>query len=248
MKLVKILFVLLTALAVLNCSSNGNDGSAAGPIDPIDPIIGTWKGKCRLFTGPLSLGGTPIGAERETYTFTSSTLMHLREVYIPSFLQPGAPPNCSAESSAEITSRYNITIGSSASVTIGFPPGSEMTVNGSEINYTWKSAKAAVRRGSGSGRANGSAAVTAINTNFGLGLTSLLIMNGAPIMEGSQDLSLPHQLTRPSQGTNTLYSGVYYIDTSVSPHQLYTRLDLLHTGATVPTRSRLATTDVYERR
>ncbi len=205
MKLIKILFVLLTALAVLNCSSNSDDGSAA------DPIIGTWKGDlCRTFKTGMAISSPVAGSERETYTFTSSTaLTHLQEVYL------GNPaPGCDGMLDIVITSQYNITIGSSNYlVAIGTQRG----LNGTEIDYTLNSVEAVARTTLGETQLNGIMGVSGVTKNKTVDLLALAPASTRvrPNRQGTP---------APQQGMEKRYLGAYYIKTSVSPRELYTQI------------------------
>ncbi len=212
-KLVKILFVLLTALAVLNCSSNSDDESATVS------IIGTWT-TCKVIN---------LNSERVTYTFTSSTLTHVRKVFQQA---SSLVPKCTGNSDADITSQYDITIASS-NQPVKLVSGSTVTdtVNGSEIDYNLNSVEAFARTGNGAM------------------LLSILLRVMPSVTQGSTvdllNIAPQHSLVRPSRGG--LYFGVYYIKTSVSPQQLYTKI-----GASVNTNMsrdlKLKDNEYYKRR
>ena len=170
------------------------DNDNDSPAPAPHPLVGSWIEECSPFSN---------GSERQTFTFNSAaSLTVLLEAYNLAMSMPAAA-DCSGDPEIEVTSEYNIALDSSE-IALMLTGMNARTVNGFEIDYTLTGMSAIPRTPAG---------VTLVNTNLGV--------SGA-MQNQSVDLPLSNTLARPNMGGQ--YRGVYYIDISPNPRQLYVRI------------------------
>ena len=155
------------------------------------PLDGTWTGEC-----------SAVFSSTRSYIFSGSSLKVILRAY--------AGTMCSGDVNGTISYEYSIRIGEETDVMLS-DSGMSDTVTGREIDHTGGKAEA---------EANNADGVMLIEGFTGMS-GEVSVGNPVPIpamVPGTDPMGDPIMINGKLEGT---YLGVYYLDTSVDPDQLY---------------------------